>query len=369
MSSLAQLKSEAKYIEHMHGQTGNDARRLGQIKNEILKMEREESKMSEPARVYEVATRQAPEVSMEIIKRYICPTATDQEAFMFMQLCKAQGLNPFLKEAYLVKYGNQAATIITGKDTFTKRADRLPQYDGFKAGVIVLSQGKVTHREGSFFVVGEELLGGWAEVFRKDRGQSFRNEVSLAEYERKKADGSLMSNWKTMPATMIRKVALVQSLREAFPDEFGGMYSPEEMPIDAGALPVYSTSEAPAYPAPHEAKPPIQPPAKKAEPPKAEPKEALEVITAVLDVERKEGVSKQKEGQAEGKPYTIYGIKGEGDATYKTFSDTFADLARGAMTDGSKVKITFTTSKFKDTISCTITALEVVEERQPGEEG
>jgi hypothetical protein len=36
---------------------------------------------------------------------------------------------------------------------------------------------------------------------------------------------------------MIRKVALVQALREAFPEDFGGMYSPEEMPVDTQTLP------------------------------------------------------------------------------------------------------------------------------------
>jgi len=165
-----------------------------------------------------------------------------------------------------VKYGEEAASIITGKDTFTKRADRLPQYDGFKAGIIVTDNtNQATYREGSFMVVGEKLLGGWAEVFRKDRAQSFRNEVSLSEYERKKKDGSLMSNWKSMPATMIRKVALVQSLREAFPDEFGGMYSPEEMPVDASALPIYEAGRPPIMLNPDNGgKSPVQEPQRKA---------------------------------------------------------------------------------------------------------
>jgi hypothetical protein len=35
---------------------------------------------------------------------------------------------------------------------------------------------------------------------------------------------------------MIRKVALVQGLREAIPEEFSGLYSPEEMPIDDSKL-------------------------------------------------------------------------------------------------------------------------------------
>ena len=35
-----------------------------------------------------------------------------------------------------------------------------------------------------------------------------------------------------MPATMIRKVALVQALREAFPSELSGMYDQSEMGVD-----------------------------------------------------------------------------------------------------------------------------------------
>ena len=35
--------------------------------------------------------------------------------------------------------------------------------------------------------------------------------------------------WSSKPATMIRKVALVQALREALPEHFNGTYSPEEI--------------------------------------------------------------------------------------------------------------------------------------------
>lgn len=169
-----------------------------------------------------------PELTPDIIKRYICDKATDQEVFFFIQLCKAQNLNPFLREAYLIKYGAAPATMVVGKETFTKRADRLPQYNGFKAGIILVSNQQISYREGAFLQKGESLLGGWAEIFRKDRDNSVRIEVTLSEYEGRKQDGELNQQWKTKPATMIRKVALVQGLREAFPDEFASMYSEEE---------------------------------------------------------------------------------------------------------------------------------------------
>lgn len=52
--------------------------------------------------------------------------------------------------------------------------------------------------------------------------------MSFDEYAGRKKDGSLNGQWSKKPATMIRKVALVQALREAFPKTFGGLYSAEE---------------------------------------------------------------------------------------------------------------------------------------------
>lgn len=176
----------------------------------------------------QVQPKTMPDLSVDIIKKYICKEATEQEAFFFLQLCKAQNLNPFLREAYLIKYGSEPATMVTGKETFTKRAEAHPQFNGFKAGIIINSNKQIQYREGAFIQVGEMLLGGWAETFRKDKDHSFRAEVTLSEYEGKKKDGTITRQWKDRPATMIRKVALVQSLREAFPDEFGGMYAEEE---------------------------------------------------------------------------------------------------------------------------------------------
>lgn len=165
------------------------------------------------------------EITPEDVKRHLCPAATDSEIGMFLALCKAQRLNPFVKDAYLVKYGNGPASIITSKEVFTKRANANKTYKGFEAGVVFVDkQGKIQHREGSavYKAAGETLVGGWCRVFVDGR-QPFYDEVSLMEYSTGK------SGWAKMPATMIRKVALVHCLREAFPDDFQGLYSQEEM--------------------------------------------------------------------------------------------------------------------------------------------
>ncbi len=95
---------------------------------------------------------------------------TDQEVVMFLELCKAQKLNPFVKDAYLIKYGNQAAQIVTGKDVFIKRAYENPNFDGMRAGVVILKKdGSLEYREGSLKLANETLVGGWCEVYLKDK--------------------------------------------------------------------------------------------------------------------------------------------------------------------------------------------------------
>jgi phage recombination protein Bet len=193
-------------------------------------------------------------LSAGMVKKYLvsgdAQNVTDQEVMMFLTLCKYQHLNPFLREAYLVKYGNTPATIVTGKDTFTKRAEKNPAYGGKKAGIIVLKpDGEVEQREGTFYLPTEQIVGGWAEIYVKGR-EPETNTVSFEEYAGRKRDGSLNSQWASKPATMIRKVAVVQALREAFPNDFGAMYSPEEMGdvneiIPEDDTPVVVTESAP----------------------------------------------------------------------------------------------------------------------------
>ena len=147
---------------------------------------------------------------------------------MFLRLCQARGLNPFLKEAYLIKYSeSQPATMVVGKEHFTKTAEKNPQFDGFTAGIIVRVGEDLQRRPGTFLTEGETLLGGWASVRRKDRSLPFEAEVSLKSFLRKSQSGK--NPWDTMPEVMIRKVALVQALREAFPGDLGGLYDRAEM--------------------------------------------------------------------------------------------------------------------------------------------
>jgi hypothetical protein len=85
------------------------------------------------------------------------------------------------------------------------------------------------------------------------------------------------------------------------------------------------------------AKEPIKPPQKKSE---AKPPEVSQSVTVKInDVQ-------SKEGEANGKPYTIYTIFDENDEKYGTFDKALVDIAADAIPEGVLVKIGYTEGKF-----------------------
>lgn len=191
-------------------------------------------------------------LSFQIVRNYLTrgqASVSDAEVIQFISLCRANQLNPFIGDAYMVKYGQEPAQMIISKAAFMKRAESNLQYNGYRAGVIVMRGKDVVEFEGCFFLPGDQLVGGWAAVYRKDREFPTVARVRLQEYNKGK------STWAAMPGTMIRKVAIAQAFREAFPLAVEGMYTPEEMPDDqskdpipaANSIkPVFTEADAPA---------------------------------------------------------------------------------------------------------------------------
>ena len=164
---------------------------------------------------------------------------TPQEVALFLRTCQAKRLDPMENgEVYLIKYDNtKPAQIVVGKHAYLRRADRNPEYRGKKSGIVILRDGKVIQKDGCclYKVLNETLIGGWCRVYRRRAGaevdEEFYREVALEEYS------SGQANWKVKPATMIEKVAVSQCLRDAFPNDYEGLYSEDEM-LASGAIPV-----------------------------------------------------------------------------------------------------------------------------------
>lgn len=156
------------------------------------------------------------EKSLRIIdnKRLLLNTvakgATEAEFEMFIEFCKSTGLNPFKKEIWFIKTG-AGVQMMTGINGFLTIANNHPQFDGMTV--------KIDEQDG-------KLVSATCTVYRKDRKYPSEATVYYSEY----AKNSPI--WRQMPRMMLQKVAKSVALREAFPQELGGLYTEEEMSDD-----------------------------------------------------------------------------------------------------------------------------------------
>ncbi len=162
---------------------------------------------------------------IEEIKKIYAPNSTDGEFKTFVEIGKATGLNPFLREIWFVKYGNQASIFI-GRDGYRKSAQAHTDYDYHLADAI--------YENDEFSVVNSEIKhnynlkdrgaikGAYCITKRKKSSKAHYVFVDFSEYTTKK------SIWNDKPATMIKKVAESQCLRMAFQDMFAGTYDESE---------------------------------------------------------------------------------------------------------------------------------------------
>lgn len=165
------------------------------------------------------------------VKNYLVKgngNVSDQEVFLFVKMCQAQKLNPFVTgEVYLIKFGQQPAQMVVGYDTYKRRADENPAHLYTESGIVVCrgQSGEIVQKTGACLYPSETLVGGWCRVhkLKGEREVVTFKEVSFKEYDKGNAI------WKEKPCTMIEKVAISQCLREAYPKDYEGLYTTEEL--------------------------------------------------------------------------------------------------------------------------------------------
>ncbi len=248
------------------------------------------------------------ELSPEIIKSYLVPPdskITDPEIGFFLQMCKFQKLNPFMKEIYIVKFGNLPAAFIVAKDTFLRRAKKNKTYRGHT--VAISDDGKTA----------------WAEVFIQDFEKPIKCEVDYEEYVGKKSNGEINRMWTEKPRTMLKKVALVQALREAFPQDLGGLYDqsevtdPDEVIKEANAVVKEAETKSDTETSEKKSSESPQSNAKRTDDTKASKTtgEALEVIVKIKNI------TQTKRDTWKGPRYNIEAV---GGTIYTTFVEQYA---------------------------------------------
>lgn len=180
-------------------------------------------------------------LSVAIVKNLVAvptksgATCTDRDAIRFMMLCQAQRLNPFAGDAYLVGYdGKNGAefSLITAHAAFLKRAETNPEFDGMKSGIIILEgENKLVDIEGDFHLPKQNVVGGWATVYFKNRKHPITRRVRMERFNKG------FAQWAVDPAGMICKCAEADALRSSFPTLLGGLYMRDEMdPESTGTI-------------------------------------------------------------------------------------------------------------------------------------
>jgi phage recombination protein Bet len=177
-----------------------------------------------------------PDIPKQSILGYLDATGltselTEAEKTQFVSVCQAFGLNPWKREVYATIYGEGSGrrfSAITGYETYLKRADRSGKLDGWSSRI-----------EGT----GNDMRA-IVEIHRRDWSEPLVHEVYFVEAVQKKKDGFPTSFWSKMPRFQLKKVAISQGFRLAFPDELGGLpYDASELP-DAEALTATPTAPA-----------------------------------------------------------------------------------------------------------------------------
>lgn len=148
------------------------------------------------------------------------------DCLRFANLCKGRELNPWTGDCFMIGYDSQGGAnfeLITAYQALLKRAERSDKFDGLEGGVTIKTADGLEHRKGCLVLKGEVVVGGWAKAYRQDRRMPHESIIDFKVYDTGR------SRWKVDPAGMITKCAKAAALREAFPNQVGGLYLQEEM--------------------------------------------------------------------------------------------------------------------------------------------
>jgi len=185
--------------------------------------------------VYTMENGDEMRLTFDTVRKYLVQGnrdfVTDSEILYFMHECKARRLNPFLRQAWLIKYAQKEnAQIVEAIQHKRNKARKDATCRGWKKGVIVHNKETGLRYSNGLVLENETILGGWFKATPTDWDDEFILEINLKQYIKKTKDGSITSFWKPeKQAGMIAKVAESQGLSTLWGDTVGNSIVEEEI--------------------------------------------------------------------------------------------------------------------------------------------
>lgn len=186
---------------------------------------------------------------LRTIKNTVASDTNDLEFDLFMEACRSYGLDPFRKQIFAVVYSKENAakrkmSIIVSRDGHRILAQRCRDYrpaseppqfeydDSLKGPTNPKGIATCTVR-----LWKQDNRGEWYPVAGQADWDEFapvkEEWVYDQETNKRKPSGNMTldasGQWAKMPKVMLAKCAESQALRAGWPDQFGGVYSEEEM--------------------------------------------------------------------------------------------------------------------------------------------
>jgi phage recombination protein Bet len=155
---------------------------------------------------------------MLLLRHVVAKGCSEPEFRQMMYVAVAYGLNPLLKQIWIIKRNERdPAIIIVGRDGMLTIAHRSGQFDGIRSWVEYAPEDTARKKP----------IVGHCEIWRKDMTHSFKTEVLFSEYEQPIPKNGYLGLWQTKPSVMLIKVAESVCLRKAF--SVSGVYDPDEI--------------------------------------------------------------------------------------------------------------------------------------------
>jgi phage recombination protein Bet len=186
---------------------------------------------------------------LKVIKDTVAKDANPTEFSLFMEACKAYGLDPFRKQIFSIIYSKDSPdkrkqTIIVSRDGLRVLAHRCRDYRPASepASIVYDPDAKgPTNPKGIVSATvrlwKQDNRGEWYPVIGEAYWDEFApvtDEWAFDEESRKRKPTGRKAldasgNWAKMPIVMLTKCAESQALRAGWPETFGGIYSEEEI--------------------------------------------------------------------------------------------------------------------------------------------